>query len=112
MKQKLLVSFSGGRTSAYMTKWILDNLTNRFEIVTVFANTGKEREETLEFVRDCDSSFGFNTVWVEAVINPEHGKGTTHKIVSFDTADRKGKRAMKKKYISLTQLSEIIQLNF
>lgn len=90
MRKKLLVSFSGGQTSAYMTKWCIDNLSDKYEIVVVFANTGKEREETLEFVNECDKRFGFNTIWVEAVVNPEKGKGTSFKVVAFETASRNG----------------------
>jgi 3'-phosphoadenosine 5'-phosphosulfate sulfotransferase (PAPS reductase)/FAD synthetase len=88
----LFISFSGGRTSAYMSKLILDSVRYKdIEKVFVFANTGKEREETLEFVHKCDQEFGLNLVWVEAVVNPENGIGTTFKIVDYDTADRKGK---------------------
>lgn len=89
-KKKLLVSFSGGQTSAYMTKWCIDNLSNQYEIVVVFANTGKEREETLQFVNECDKRWNFNTVWVEAVVDPEKGKGTSFKVVTFETASRNG----------------------
>lgn len=89
-KKKLLVSFSGGQTSAYMTKWCIDNLSNQYEIVVVFANTGKEREETLQFINECDKHFNFNTVWVEAVVAPEKGKGTSFQIVTFETASRNG----------------------
>jgi|WetSurMetagenome_2_1015567.scaffolds.fasta_scaffold03883_10 3'-phosphoadenosine 5'-phosphosulfate sulfotransferase (PAPS reductase)/FAD synthetase len=88
---ELLISFSGGRTSAFMTKWILDsNLAKWRDIVVVFANTGKEREETLEFVKMCDDVFGFKTVWVEAITNPENGKGVRAKIVDYKTASRNG----------------------
>lgn len=90
MKKQLLVSFSGGQTSAYMTKWCIDNLTHLYDIVVVFANTGKEREETLQFVNECDKRWNFNTVWVEAVVHPRKGKGTTFKIITFETASRKG----------------------
>lgn len=92
MKQKLLVSFSGGQTSAFMTKWCIDNLSEKYDIVVVFANTGKEREETLQFVNECDKRWDFNSVWVEAVVNPKkgYGHGTTFKIVTFETASRKG----------------------
>ncbi len=83
MRKKLLVSFSGGQTSAYMTKWCLDNLSDKYEIVVVFANTGKEREETLQFVNECDKRFGFNTVWVEAVVNSTMGVGTSFKVVTY-----------------------------
>src|SRR5574344_651912 len=90
MKQ-LLISFSGGATSAYMTKLLLEKLNpNEYEIKVVFANTGKEREETLEFVRDCDIRWGFNTVWVECITNPERGEGVVAKVVNFETASRNG----------------------
>lgn len=91
MNKVLVVSFSGGETSAYMTKWLLENKQDSYEkIVVIFANTGEENEETLEFVRDCDKHFGFSTVWVEAVVNPVMGEAITHKIVDFDTAARNG----------------------
>lgn len=60
------------------------------EIVVVFANTGEEAEETLAYVKNCDSYFGFHTVWVEAVFDLRKGKGTRHKIVNFETASRNG----------------------
>ena len=90
MKQ-LLISFSGGATSAYMTKMLLDNLDRtEYEIKVVFANTGKEREETLQFIRECDTRWGFNTVWVECITNPERGKGVSARVVDFETASRHG----------------------
>ena len=89
MKKKLLVSFSGGRTSAYMAYQILMYGRDKFDIQVVFANTGQEHENTLLFVRQCDQYFGFNTVWVEAVVHPGR-KGCTHKIVTYETASRNG----------------------
>lgn len=90
-KLNLLISFSGGKTSAYMTKYLLENKRDDFnEIIVTFANTGQENEETLEFINKCDKEWNFNVVWLEAVINPEMGKGTRHKIVSFEKADRTG----------------------
>lgn len=88
-KPKLLISFSGGRTSAFMTKWLLDTYKNRYEMVVVFANTGKEREETLEFIKKCDDELQFNTVWVESVMRG-YKKGPSFKIVNFESASRKG----------------------
>lgn len=89
-KEKYQISFSGGRTSAYMTKMLIDSLSDRYEFIVTFANTGLEHEKTLEFVNNCDKHFGFNTVWLEADV--QHGKrlGTKHKIVSFQTASRNG----------------------
>ena len=88
---KLLISFSGGRTSAFMTKYLLENMRDKYsDIVVVFANTGCEDDRTLEFIHRCDAYFNFNTVWIEPAINPKLGQGTKHTIVDFNTADRKG----------------------
>jgi hypothetical protein len=89
-KGRLLISFSGGRTSAFMTKWCLEHFANEYEMIVVFANTGKEKEETLEFIRQCDYEFGFKTIWIEAITNPIHKKGVSAKVVNFETASRKG----------------------
>ena len=58
------------------------------KIIPLFANTGKELQETLDFVKQCDDYFGWDTVWLEAVIDPEKGKGTRHKVVNYETAKR------------------------
>ena len=89
-KQPFHISFSGGRTSAYMTKLLLDNWSDDYEFIVTFANTGLEHPKTLEFVHNCDKYFGFNTVWLEAVV--QHGKraAPTHKVVTFETASRSG----------------------
>lgn len=89
MQDRLFISFSGGRTSARMTKLLLDNPTHK-EVIVGFANTGREDERTLEFVDRCDRELGFNTVWIEAKINRRHGDGTTFEIVDFITAAREG----------------------
>lgn len=86
----LVISFSGGRTSAYMTVKLLEKYKGKRDIHVVFANTGKEREETLLFVHQCDVNFGFNTVWIETEINPEFGKGGNVRIVDYKTASRNG----------------------
>lgn len=92
MSKKLLVStFSGGRTSAFMGQFL--NTYDKYkdyDKVFLFANTGKEKEQTLEFINKCDKEWGLNIVWIEAVINPERGKGTDFKVVDFETASRNG----------------------
>ncbi len=89
-KSKLLISFSGGRTSAYMTWWLLNNMQHKYEMIVVFANTGREREETLQFVNKCDKELNFNTVWIEAWITPESGIGTKHIVTNVKYASRNG----------------------
>lgn len=88
--KKLVISFSGGRTSGYMTKKILDTRSNEYDIKVIFANTGFENEATLRFVHDCDTYFGFNTIWIEGVTHIEKGIGMTHKLVTFESASRNG----------------------
>ena len=90
LKDKFQISFSGGRTSAYMTKMLLDNYSDKYEFIVTFANTGMEHEKTLEFISNCDKHFGFNTVWLEADVQQGVRKGTKHKIVTFETASRNG----------------------
>lgn len=97
----LLISFSGGRTSALMTKILMEHPKYKYtEKLIVFANTGKEYEETLEFVNECDKRWNLNVVWIEADVNEKHGKGTSYKIVDFETASRNGEpfEAVIKKY--------------
>lgn len=62
-----LISFSGGRTSAYMLRMILDahGGTLPDDVHVTFANTGKEREETLRFVHDCATHWNVRVRWLE-----------------------------------------------
>lgn len=89
-KEKIVVSFSGGKTSGFMCKWLLDNYSHICEFIFVFANTGREHAETLIFVNRCDVEFGLNLVWVEADINPKRGVGVKHRVVNFESASRNG----------------------
>ena len=50
MKQKLLVSFSGGETSAFMAQWLWKHKQDEYDMIFVFANTGQENEETLQII--------------------------------------------------------------
>lgn len=85
-----LYSVSGGRTSGYMAS-LAKELHPDDNVLFIFANTGKEDEETLIFLDKCDKQFNLNLVWVEAVVNPLSGVGTTYKVVDFNTAARDGR---------------------
>lgn len=92
--KRISISFSGGRTSAVMTKWMLDEITffsdYRIDVVVLFANTGCEHEETLQFVQKCNDAFNFNVVWLETVITQNERKGPRAKVVTLKTASRNG----------------------
>lgn len=82
-----LISFSGGRTSAYMLHEILEAYDGVLppDFHVVFANTGKEREETLRFVHECSVRWSARVTWVE-YRNNEAG----FEIVGYNSASRNG----------------------
>ena len=83
------ISFSGGRTSAYMLKMVLDeNGGLPDQAVVCFANTGKEDEKTLEFVRDCSEKWDVPITWIEYQDHDDPIE--RYKTVNFDTASRNG----------------------
>lgn len=87
--KRLAISFSGGRTSAYMLLHCLKHMAD-YETVITFANTGCEHEATLAFVHNIDQLIGGRVVWLEADVPQEHGKGVGHRIVTYETASRNG----------------------
>lgn len=93
------ISFSGGRTSAYMLYKVLEaNNGLPDNAVVCFANTGKEDEATLKFVNDCSVNWNVPIVWLEFC--NDDGK---YNIVNYETASRDGEPfealIRKKKYL-------------
>lgn len=85
---KVQISFSGGRTSAFMLHNILEangDLPDRCQVL--FQNTGREMPETLDFVQECSVRWNVPVVWLE-YSRPE-GKPSA-KIVSHNSASRDG----------------------
>lgn len=80
-----VVSFSGGRTSAYMLRQVLDNNDDLGDLIVTFANTGKEHPATLDFVKECSERWAVPIVWLEFRDN-EQGFA----IVNYETASRDG----------------------
>jgi 3'-phosphoadenosine 5'-phosphosulfate sulfotransferase (PAPS reductase)/FAD synthetase len=79
------ISFSGGRTSAYMLWRVLQsNGGLPADSHVIFANTGKEAEETLVFVRECSERWSVPIIWTE-YRSPGHAV-----VVDFETASRQG----------------------
>jgi 3'-phosphoadenosine 5'-phosphosulfate sulfotransferase (PAPS reductase)/FAD synthetase len=81
-----VVSFSGGRTSAYMLWRVLQSnqgLPN--EALILFANTGKEDEATLKFVNNCSIKWNVPITWLEFRDNDQK-----FEVVYYENASRNG----------------------
>jgi len=90
IKGPAIISFSGGRTSAFMLHKIVaaHGGTLPDDVKVVFANTGKEMPQTLDFVRDCGERWGVEIVWLEFT---QHAEAKHRwKIVNYETAARGG----------------------
>jgi len=84
--ERTCISFSGGRTSGYMLYKIIEanNGIPQDSYVT-FANTGKEEENTLQFIQRCSDEWNVEIHWVEYT-NDE----PRFKKVTYETASRNG----------------------
>ena len=83
-----VISFSGGRTSAYMLRRILDAHDGRLpdDVVVLFTNTGEEAPGTLEFVAECARQWDVDIRWAE---RRRHAPGKFVE-VDYETASRAG----------------------
>ena len=83
-----VISFSGGRTSAYMLRRVIDAYGGRLpeDISVIFSNTGMERPETLEFVDICAHAWAVPIQWVEYCWDAPHRT----RLVDYTTAARNG----------------------
>lgn len=59
-----VISFSGGRTSGYLLRRVLDAGLQP-DVHVVFTNTGKERVETLAFIAEVERHWGVRVHWLE-----------------------------------------------
>lgn len=84
------IAFSGGRTSGYMLRHVIDAYGGKLpaHIRVLFANTGKERRETLDFVRDVAIEWGVPVVWLEY---RRRDNAHAFDIVDYDSASRDGR---------------------
>lgn len=83
-----LISYSSGRTSAYLLWRVLQAHGGKLpaNVYAVLANTGKERRESLDFARECGERWDVGITWVEYDPTQEQ----RFRVVTFETASRNG----------------------
>ncbi|MCB1886274.1 MAG: phosphoadenosine phosphosulfate reductase family protein [Rhodocyclaceae bacterium] len=81
-----MIQFSGGRTSAFMLHQIIEaNGPLHERVVVSFQNTGREFNETLDFVQECGERWNVRIVWLE--YRPDAPR---FEVVSHNSAARDG----------------------
>ena len=89
LNENVQISFSGGRTSAYMLYEILkanDGLPDNAFVL--FQNTGKEMPQTLDFVQEISERWNVPITWLEYEVT-EDGKNGFN-VVNHSSASRNG----------------------
>lgn len=104
VEETTIISFSGGRTSAYLLHRVLEANGGPNDLIhPIFCNTGKEMPETLDFIEQCSVEWGVPITWLEYAgrelkpgVKPEDvspGRKCfdySFKIVNYGNASRNG----------------------
>lgn len=86
--KNIFCSVSAGYSSVMMAVKLREWYP-KYNIINVMANTSKERDESLQFMNECDKYFKLNLVWLEADFH-EKGIGVTPKKVFYQNLKRNG----------------------
>lgn len=81
-----VVSFSGGRTSAYLVH-LMEQKRKAGEIDNVyyvFMDTGAEHPKTYEFIRKCVQHFDIDLICLRVNVNQILGEGNSYKIIGLN----------------------------
>lgn len=92
-----VISFSGGRTSAYLLHLMMQ--FNK-DIPCVFMDTGAEHPNTYQFIRDIYNKWQPKLTLLRVSINKTHGEGSTYRRIDINDVrcDYEPWKAMLKKY--------------
>ncbi len=82
-----VVSFSGGRTSAYLVH-LIESMRKSGEwtepVEYIFMDTGAEHPKTYEFIKKCVEHFGVELTCLQGDFNQPVGTGHTYKVASIE----------------------------
>ncbi len=92
IQNNLMVTVSGGRSSAMMARHIQTSEKYKdFNKVYVFCNTGMEREETINFLKNIEKHWKIPLIKIEGVYSKNLGTGVSYKIVDWHELDMNAK---------------------
>jgi len=77
---KKVISFSGGRTSAYLVHLFKSDPNAHF----VFMDTGAEHPATYQFIKDIVKHWAIDLVCLRVVVNPQMRKGGSYRVIGPD----------------------------
>ena len=80
---KHVVSFSGGRTSAYLCRLMLEKY-GKENVDFIYCDTGAEHPETYKFIKRVNDEFGLDLTCIRVDVNPELGKGNNYRAIAIN----------------------------
>ncbi len=79
-----VVSFSGGRSSAYLVYLMELRRIAGEDVRYVFMDTGAEHPKTYEFIRNIVKHWKIDLICLRVVVNPVLGQANGYKLISID----------------------------
>lgn len=96
-----VVSFSGGRTSAYLVHLMEQRrIKEDLDVRYIYMDTGAEHPKTYEFIKNVVSHWDINLTCLRVVVNPELGQGNSYEVIPVSEIkhDLEPWKAIVKKY--------------
>lgn len=78
-----VISFSGGRTSAYLCYLALERF-GRDNCKFIYCDTGAEHPKTYEFIRKVNDLLKLDLICLKTVFNPVLGEGNSYQVVDVN----------------------------
>ena len=96
---KRIVSFSGGRTSAYLCKRMIDTY-GKDNVDFIYMDTGAEHSKTYDFIRNVNKEFGLDLICLRGDFTRPLGAGVGYSVVDINSIgpDLKPFKSMLSKY--------------
>lgn len=96
-----VVSFSGGRTSAYLVHLMEQRrIKEDLDVRYIYMDTGAEHPKTYEFIKNVVSHWSIDLTCLRVVVNPELGQGNSYEVIPISEIkhDLEPWKAIVKKY--------------